>query len=68
MLRPILFFVALALAYWSAHTVHADTRPNIVVLICDDLGYADRQCYGHPHIKTPNLDTLADSGIRLTDF
>ncbi|MCC7334026.1 MAG: sulfatase-like hydrolase/transferase [Pirellulaceae bacterium] len=68
MLRSILFFVALALASWPAHSVHADTRPNIVVLLCDDLGYGDLQCYGHPQIKTPNLDRLADSGIRLTDF
>ncbi len=42
-------------------------RPNIVVILCDDLGYGDLQCYGHPHITTPNLDRLADEGIRLTD-
>ncbi|WP_442509161.1 sulfatase-like hydrolase/transferase [Novipirellula sp. SH528] len=47
---------------------NADDRPNIVVLLCDDLGYGDIQCYGHPHIKTPNLDQLANGGIRFTDF
>ena len=44
----------------------AAERPNIVVLLCDDLGYGDLQCYGHPHIKTPNLDRMAKRGARLT--
>lgn len=43
-------------------------RPNLVVFLCDDLGYGDLQSYGHPHIKTPNLDKLAATGIRLTNF
>ncbi len=43
-------------------------RPNIVVILCDDLGYGDLECYGHPHIKTPNLNRLAAEGIRCTDF
>jgi arylsulfatase A len=46
----------------------AESRPNIVVLLCDDLGYGDLECYGHPHIKTPNLNKLAGGGIRFTDF
>ena len=45
----------------------ADDRPNLVVLLCDDLGYGDLQCYGHPHIKTPHLDQLAAEGIRFTN-
>jgi len=43
------------------------SRPNVVVILCDDLGYGDLGCYGHPHIQTPHLDTLARDGIRLTD-
>ena len=46
----------------------AKDRPNIVVILCDDLGYGDLECYGHPHIKTPNLNRLAEGGIRFTDF
>ena len=68
MFRVIVFVGAMALTAWSNHAALADSRPNIVVLLCDDLGYGDLQCFGHPHIKTPNLDRLAASGIRLTDF
>lgn len=46
----------------------ADDRPNIVVILCGDLGYGDLECYGHPHIKTPHLNKLAADGIRFTDF
>lgn len=45
----------------------ADSRPNIVVVLCDDLGYGDLSCYGHRIIQTPHLDALAAGGIRFTD-
>jgi arylsulfatase A len=43
------------------------SKPNIVIALCDDLGYGDLACYGHPHIRTPNLDRLAAEGMKLTD-
>lgn len=46
----------------------ANSRPNIVVLLCDDLGYGDLSSFGHPVIETKNLDKLAETGIKLTDF
>ena len=43
-------------------------RPNIVVILCDDLGWGDLQNYGHPSIKTPHLMRMAEEGIRFTSF
>lgn len=43
-------------------------RPNIVVILADDLGYGDLACYGHPKFKTPHLDRMAKEGVRLTQF
>ena len=45
-----------------------DRRPNVVLILVDDLGYHDLSCYGHPSIRTPVLDRLAREGIRLTNF
>lgn len=42
-------------------------KPNILVILIDDLGYGDLGCYGNTLIRTPNLDKLASQGIRLTD-
>ena len=43
-------------------------RPNFVLILADDLGYADLGCYGATDIRTPNLDRLAKEGVRCTDF
>mgnify|MGYP000241753471 CR=1 FL=1 len=42
--------------------------PNVVLIYADDLGYGDLGCYGHPTIRTPNLDRLAAEGSRFTQF
>jgi arylsulfatase A-like enzyme len=44
----------------------AETRPNVVVLIVDDLGYADVSCLANGAVKTPNLDRLAAMGVKFT--
>ncbi|MCA8991075.1 MAG: sulfatase-like hydrolase/transferase [Planctomycetaceae bacterium] len=48
--------------------VESAERPNIVVILCDDLGWGDLQNYGHPHIKTPRLLKLAEQGIQFSNF
>ena len=43
-------------------------RPNIVLILTDDVGYGDIGSYGSRDIRTPHIDRLARGGVRLTDF
>lgn len=66
------FVLVFSLAAWTpllaAVATAADvTRPNIVVILADDIGYGDLSCYGATKVKTPHLDRLAAEGIRFTD-
>nr|WKN34051.1 sulfatase [Tunicatimonas sp. TK19036] len=44
------------------------TRPNIIILFADDMGYGDLSSYGNPTIRTPHIDSLAAQGIRFTSY
>lgn len=44
----------------------ASAGPNVIVLLSDDMGYADLGCYGAKDIRTPNIDALATAGTRFT--
>ncbi len=46
----------------------AAEKPNFVVIFCDDLGYGDLGCFGHPTIETPHLDRMAAEGQKWTNF
>ena len=60
--------IALLLVVACALPVMADRPPNIVLIFTDDQGYNDIGCFGSPDIRTPNLDAMAEQGIRFTDF
>ncbi len=64
-----LFFLALASALLLPALVAAepDPRPNIIVILADDMGFSDIGCYGG-EIETPNIDALAAKGLRFTNF
>ncbi len=62
-------FTAGVLLFFSFLSIHAQTRkPNIIVILADDMGYADIEPYGAKDIKTPNLNRLAREGVKLTNF
>ncbi len=62
--------MCLAAALAAAVPAHAQTsgRPNVIVILVDDMGYGDIGSYGVKDIRTPHLDRLAREGVRFTDF
>ena len=70
-MRRVLFVALAIVCSWPAvgpaQSARA-TQPNVVLIITDDLGWADLGSYGATDIRTPNLDRLASEGLRLTDF
>ena len=68
-MRTALAILALAIPGLLAARETQDTRrPNVLLIITDDVGYGDFGSYGAPDIRTPNVDRLAREGVRFTDF
>ena len=59
--------LALTVCLLAAGARAADSRPNIVIIMADDMGYSDLGCYGS-EIRTPHVDRLAEGGLRFTQF
>ncbi len=65
----ILFWAVLYALLPSQSVFASDSeRPNVIVIFCDDLGYGDLGCFGHPTIRTPWLDRMASEGQKWTQF
>ena len=56
----------LLLSALSANAQKKNAQPNIIFILCDDMGYGDLGCYGQPFIRTPHIDAMASEGIRFT--
>ncbi len=72
MKRSILWSAAAAPVAFSSvacqsTATESNNQPNVIVILADDLGYGDMSSYGATAISTPNLDKLANSGVRFTD-
>lgn len=69
--KNLLFAIALIPCLQSTVTAanrQPGDRPNLIVIMVDDMGYAGVSCFGNPYFQTPEIDRLAKEGIRLTDF
>jgi arylsulfatase A-like enzyme len=67
---PFYFAAVLSFSDYSsfANTLTKKPKPNVVIILTDDMGYGDISCYGQTSYKTPNIDDIARHGVKLTDF
>ena len=66
LLSMVLFLAAFALPARAAEDERAaGERPNVIIFVADDAGWNDFGAYGHPHIRTPNIDRLAGQGMKF---
>src|SRR5438045_1746849 len=56
------------LAGISSFAAEKTSKPNIIFILADDLGYTDVACFGSKYYETPNIDRLASQGMRLTNY
>jgi len=64
--RLVLFLLFLGTALCCQAATSAADKPNILLIYADDMGYNELSCYGGKHVPTPNIDSLAAGGLRLT--
>jgi arylsulfatase len=66
-MRPFLLSLVATCAVAASATA-ADRQPNVILIVADDLGWAELGCYGQKRIRTPNVDKLAARGMKFTRF
>lgn len=59
--------VAILMMYACGKT-RTDNKPNVIIIVADDLGYGGLSCYGDRNVRTPHIDDLAANGLKFTDF
>ena len=65
-MKRIEIYIGLSIFALSAKSQVKESRPNVIYIIMDDLGYGDIGCYGSEKIETPNIDRLCKDGISFT--
>jgi arylsulfatase A-like enzyme len=63
-----IFSAAFCLPFITEGKPKLNSKPNVVIILTDDMGYGDISCYNKNQIKTPHIDGLAAEGVRFTDF
>ena len=66
--KLVAFFIWVSFHAAYGQNETGETTPNIILIFVDDLGYGDLSCFGHPTIRTPNIDRMAAEGMRFTQF
>ena len=66
--RLSLFFLAVCGVLICNLESHGNEKPNILVIMVDDLGYGDSSSYGATDLNTPSIDSIVEGGIKFTDF
>jgi arylsulfatase A len=67
-MNRLIILLACVAALATQAAADRSSTPNLVIILCDDLGYADIGCFGAKGYTTPNLDRMAKGGIRFTRF
>ena len=65
-MRKLLLFFCTPFLLWAQHSPNA-SKPNVLLIVADDLGYGDLSCYGEKTIATPAVESLAKQGLRFTN-
>ena len=67
-ISKLLFIISICTVCLGCNKTTAQEKPNIIIMMADDLGYGDVGCFGNKIIETPNIDQLASDGVKFTQF
>ena len=67
-IRKLLFIISICTVCLGCNKITGQEKPNIIIMMADDLGYGDVGCFGNKIIETPNIDQLASKGAKFTQF